>query len=342
MWSVNDLDSHANLSHVNLPTPTVLCMLPRDKFIPSSNIDIGPDKGNIIFVSDAFISSIKQNSSSYNENKQLWRVDSMFLRNLGLDYFQKMQVSWVSWWNIWNLRNLPKKPPRDCQSWNTSRWSPEGSTCCRHGNQLPNPARTVVQNWAWRGESVDVLVVRVLEKRWILRKNIQRLGKYEWYWWKTLSFLRKSAVMLKHQNPLILIPESFQRKKLPVAQQSQVTSIWNCSSSCACHVSPIGAAIANERTKFKFKRKTQRAFITLPTSATWSFGEIWLPEILHLLVTQRILDALSLHLIPLGDVFMLHLLRLDGAMTHDLTQKCKKCMCIYINIYIYIYYQLVY
>lgn len=73
------------------------------------------------------------------------------------------------------------------------------------------------------------------------------------------------AVMLKPQNPPMLIPESFQRKQLPVAQQSQVTSIWKCFSSFACHVSPIGAAIANERTKFKFKRKTQRA--------TWPFGE---------------------------------------------------------------------
>ena len=128
--------------------------------------------------------------------------------------------------------------------------------------------------------------------------NTSRDSAYmQWYWWNTLC--GNPAVMLKPQNPPMLIPESFRRKQLAVAQQSQVTSIWKCSSSFACHVSPIGAAIANERTKLKFKRKTQRVTV-------W---RIWLPEILRLLVTQRILDALSLHLIPLGDVFMLHLLR---------------------------------
>lgn len=70
----------------------------------------------------------EKNQRFVQREHQLWRVDSMFLQSLGLDYFQKMQVSW---WNIWNLRNVPKKPPRDCQSWNTSRWPPEGSTCCR-------------------------------------------------------------------------------------------------------------------------------------------------------------------------------------------------------------------
>lgn len=75
----------------------------------------------------------------------------------------------------------------------------------------------------------------------------------------------ETRLLLKPQNPPMLIPESFRRKQLPVAQQSQVTSIWKCSSSFACHVSPIGAAIANERTNFKFKRKTQRT--------TWPFGE---------------------------------------------------------------------
>lgn len=94
--------------------------------------------------------------------------------------------------------------------------------------------------------------------------NTSRDSAYmQWYWWNTLC--GNPDVMLKPQNPPMLVPESFRRKQLPVAQQSQVTSIWKCFSSFACHVSPIGAAIANERTKFKFKRKTQRA--------TWPFGE---------------------------------------------------------------------
>lgn len=157
MWSVNDLDSHANLSHVNLPLPTVLRMLPRDEFIPSSNIDIGPDKGNILFFSDAFISSIKQKTVHTTRTPTL---------EGGFNVSSKSWIGLLSKNASFMVKHL--KPPKCPQD--TSQRLPKlkyFSLTTWRFNMLPT-----VQSWAWRGESVDVLAGRILEKGWNLRHEM--------------------------------------------------------------------------------------------------------------------------------------------------------------------------
>ena len=205
-------------------------------------------------------------------------------------------------------------------------------------NMLPT-----VQSWAWRGESVDVLegfrkqdetygmrCMKIYATReqqhgchwlfkcfYICRKYIQRLGIY---------------AMILMEHPL--------RKPGCNAETSKSTHVhsWIFSKKIASsgptvtshkHLKMFQLVCLPCVTNWCCKLKNQVQIQAENSKSNLTVWRIWLPEILHLLVTQRILDALSLHLIPLGDVFMLHLLRLDGAMTHDLTNKCKRCMYIY-------------
>lgn len=153
----------------------------------------------------------------------------MFLQGLGLDYFQNMHISW---WNTWNLQNLPKKPARDCQSWNTSRWPPEGSTCCRQC-KVGLEGESLLTCWLWgfweKDETYSMRCVKIYLSReqqhgchwlfkclYICRKYIQRLGIYaitltEQHWRKPDCNAETS------KTPPTLIPKSVQRKQLPVA-----------------------------------------------------------------------------------------------------------------------------
>lgn len=251
----------------------------------------------------------------------------MFLQSLGLDYLQKIQVSW---WNIGNLRNVPKKPPRDCQSWNTSRWPPEGSTCCRQC-KVGLEGESLLMCWLegfWKkDETYGMRCMKIYLTReqqhgchwlfkcfYICRKYIQRLGIY---------------AMILMEHPL--------RKPRRNAETSKSTHAhsWIFSKTTASS----GPTVTSHKHLKMFQLVCLPCFTNWCCNCKWknqvqiqaensksnlTVWRIWLPEILHLLVTQRILDALSLHLIPLGDVFMLNLLRLDGVMTHDLTKKIQE------------------
>ena len=252
------------------------------------------------------------------QEHQLWRVDSTFLQSLGLN-----DSTWLS--TPWSIRS---NPPRDCQSWNTSRWPPvEGS------NVLPCRSHTKTTGWCQvglvLGESVDMLESGS-RKRKSMRDVWAHLLNLATTWYssvctsagnhphischdidgKPCTCCGKKAVILNHHNSLMFIPESLPRKLLPdAASAPTVISIRNCSIVCLpcfTHL-VVWWQIKEVDSNLGGKLKEHSSHTSKCNLIVW--GNLMVAR--NPAPTHHAMDfgCSILHLILMGDVLMLYLLR---------------------------------